>query len=94
MLKIVILIARIVNIYPLSYIINLSRSKKNKINPNMQHLMVFSGLRGAMAFALAIRNTSTQARRLILTTTSCIVIFTVIVCGGMTNQVIKWLQIR
>lgn len=60
----------------------------------MQHLMVFSGLRGAMAFALAMRNTSTQARKLILTTTSIIVIVTVIGCGGFTNKMIEWLDIR
>jgi sodium/hydrogen exchanger-like protein 6/7 len=60
----------------------------------MQHLMVFSGLRGAMAFALAIRNTSTQARKLILTTTSIIVISTVILCGGLTSKMLSWLGIR
>ena len=91
---IAIILARAVNIYPLAFIINLSRSRRNKIDKKMQNLMVFSGLRGAMAFALAIRNTSTQARRLILTTTSIIVITTVILCGGMTNQVIKWLEIN
>jgi sodium/hydrogen exchanger-like protein 6/7 len=60
----------------------------------MQHLMVFSGLRGAMAFALAIRNTSTQARKLILTTTSIIVILTVILCGGLTSKMLSWLGIK
>ena len=60
----------------------------------MQHLMFFSGLRGAMAFALAIRNTSTQARKLILTTTSIIVIATVILCGGLTSSMLEWLKIN
>lgn len=59
----------------------------------MQHFMVFSGLRGAMAFALAIRNTSTQARKLILTTTSVIVIITVIFCGGLTNKMMSFLRL-
>lgn len=89
-----IIIARAFNIYLLSFLINITRSKKNKIEYNMQHLMVFSGLRGAMAFALAIRNTSSQARKLILTTTSIIVILTVIICGGLTNKLIIWLQIK
>jgi sodium/hydrogen exchanger-like protein 6/7 len=61
---------------------------------NMQHMMFFSGLRGAMAFALAIRNTSTKARQLILTTTSIIVIVTVIFCGGLTNKMLTWLKIK
>lgn len=91
---IAILLARAVNIYPLAFLINLSRSKKNKIELNMQHLMFFSGLRGAMAFALAIRNTSSQARRLILTTTLVIVIITVILCGGLTSKMLVWLKIR
>ena len=90
---IAIIIARAVNIYPLSFLINLSRSPKSKVEKNMQHLMVFSGLRGAMAFALAIRNTSTKARKLILTTTSVIVILTVIICGGLTSKMLSWLGI-
>ncbi len=90
---IAVILARAINIYPLSYVINLSRSKKNKIDMGMQHFLVFSGLRGAMAFALAIRNTSTQARQLILTTTSVIVIITVIFCGGMTNNMMSFLKL-
>ncbi len=89
-----IVFARAINIYPLAFVINLSRSQKNKIELNMQHLMFFSGLRGAMAFALAMRNTSTQARKLILTTTSIIVISTVILCGGLTSKMLIWLKIR
>ncbi|KAG7154551.1 Sodium/hydrogen exchanger 7-like [Homarus americanus] len=49
--------------------------------------------RGAIAFALAIRNTSSDARKSILTTTSLIVIVTVILCGGFTTQVLSWLGI-
>lgn len=52
-----------------------------------------SGLRGAIAFALAIRNTSSDARKSILTTTSLIVIVTVVLCGGLTTQVLSWLGI-
>jgi len=52
------------------------------------------GLRGAIAFALAIRNTSTDARRAILSTTLIVVIVTVILFGGFTTQVLLWLKIR
>lgn len=89
-----IVLARAVNVYPLAFLVNLSRSRGNKIDLNMQHLLFFSGLRGAMAFALAMRNTSTQARQLILTTTSIIVVVTVIVCGGLTNKMLYWLKIK
>lgn len=52
-----------------------------------------AGLRGAMSFALAIRNTVSEARQAMLTTTSLIVIFTVIVQGGATMQLLSWFKI-
>uniref|UniRef100_A0A915JIM8 Cation/H+ exchanger domain-containing protein n=1 Tax=Romanomermis culicivorax TaxID=13658 RepID=A0A915JIM8_ROMCU len=53
-----------------------------------------TGLRGAVAFALAIRNTATPERRIVYTTTSLIAIFTVLVNGGLTSQMIQWLKIK
>lgn len=52
------------------------------------------GLRGAIAFALAIRNTSDDARKVMFSTTLVIVIATVISCGGLTTQMLLWLKIR
>ena len=60
-----IIVGRAVNIYPLSFLLNLGR--KSKITWNFQHMLFLSGLRGAIAFALAIRNTLTDARQMILT---------------------------
>jgi len=57
-------------------------------------LLLYQGLRGAMAFALAMRNTSTKARQTILSATLIIVIVTVIFCGGFTTLVLQWLKIR
>jgi len=57
-------------------------------------IVMLQGLRGAVAFALAIRNTSTDALRITLTTTLIVVIATVILCGGFTTQVLQWLRIR
>merc|ERR1719370_2803291 len=54
---------------------------------------MFSGLRGAIAFALAIRNTITESRQMILSTTLIIVIFTVIINGGCSMTVLKYLGI-
>lgn len=88
------MIGRLLNIYPLSLLINLTRSGPRKIKMKSQHLMFFSGLRGAMAFALAIRNTTNDARQLILTTTSIIVISTVVLNGGLTKKMIDWLKIE
>ena len=55
---------------------------------------VYAGLRGAIAFALAIRNTDDDQMRLIFSTTLVIVITTVVVCGGLTTQMLEWLKIR
>lgn len=46
-----------------------------------------------MSFALAIRNTVSEARQAMLTTTSLIVIFTVIIQGGSTMQLLSLFKI-
>ena len=86
-----IAVARALNIYPLSFILNVGR--KTRIPMNYQHMLWFSGLRGAMAFALAMQNTMTEARQMFLTTTSLISIITVIFCGGLTDPLLSLLKI-
>ena len=88
---IAIAVARAINIYPLSFFLNLGR--KHRIPINYQHMLWFSGLRGAMAFALAIQNTMTTARQMFLTTTSLITIVTVIFCGGLTSPLLTLLRV-
>jgi len=46
-----------------------------------------------MSFALAIRNTVSDARQTMLTATSLIVIFTVVIQGGAANFLLNWLKI-
>ncbi|XP_051881852.1 sodium/hydrogen exchanger 7 isoform X2 [Pristis pectinata] len=89
---IAVLLGRAANIYPLSFFLNLGR--KHKIGWNFQHMMMIAGLRGAMAFALAIRDTATYARQMMFTTTLLIVFFTVWVFGGGTTPTLSWLRIR
>ncbi|XP_043202924.1 sodium/hydrogen exchanger 7-like isoform X3 [Amphibalanus amphitrite] len=83
-------VGRLLNIYPLSWLLNLRRNPK--IPLNFQHMMFLAGLRGAIAFALAIRNTYSVGRQTILTATSIIVAVTV-VYGGLTTQLLLWLGI-
>ncbi|XP_065056050.1 sodium/hydrogen exchanger 9-like [Rhopilema esculentum] len=85
-------ISRLFNIYPLSFILNLQRKKK--IPWNFQHMLFFAGLRGAVAFALAIRNTSSIPRQLMLTTVLVIVLATVIFNGSLTLRALQFLDIR
>ncbi|KAM6414128.1 sodium/hydrogen exchanger 9 [Rhynochetos jubatus] len=87
-----VFVARSCNIYPLSFLLNLGR--KQKIPRNFQHMMMFSGLRGAIAFALAIRDTESQPKQMMFTTALLIVFFTVWVFGGGTTPMLTWLQIR
>jgi len=84
-------VARAANIYPLSFLLNLGRTQK--IPVKYQHMLWFAGLRGAMAFALALRNTVTEVRQLFFTTTCVITITTVIINGGLTVPVLTFLQI-
>ncbi|CAF0875319.1 unnamed protein product [Rotaria sp. Silwood1] len=87
-----IALARILCVVFLSFLLNLTR--KDPISWRWQMMIIFSGLRGAFAFALAIRNVSTEARSLMYTTTSIIVILTVIFNGTLTAPVLKLLKIR
>ena len=50
----IVLFSRTFNIYPLTALINLRRSPEAKIDKRFQFVMWFSGLRGAIAFALAL----------------------------------------
>ncbi|CAF1274709.1 unnamed protein product [Didymodactylos carnosus] len=89
---IAIAVARIVIVVLLSFLLNFTRKKS--ISWRWQFIIIFAGLRGAVAFALAIRNVSTGARSLMYTTTSVIVILTVMFNGTLTAPVLRWLKIR
>lgn len=79
------LLARACNIFGLTPLIN--RGRKRKITRNVQLVMWYSGLRGAIAFALALDTKSPNAY-LIETTTLGIVIVTTLCFGGPTLAVL------
>ena len=105
------LLGRALNIFPLSWVANLCRSRSSqdsgmsshsnssrgsnnsvssrgrKISLKMQCVLWFAGLRGAIAFALAM-NMPGPNREVYATVTLTICIFTTVVCGGLTDRML------
>ncbi|XP_064639883.1 sodium/hydrogen exchanger 8-like isoform X2 [Lineus longissimus] len=87
------LIGRAMNIFPLSFILNYFR--EHKITRRMQFIMWFSGLRGAIAFALSLHlEFESEKRHILVTSTLIIVLFTVLFLGGSTMPLMKILPKR
>lgn len=86
------LIGRACNIFPLAHMVN--RFREHKITNKMQFVMWFSGLRGAISYALSLHSgfSSEESRRVIITTTLIIVLFTTLVFGGSTMPLLKYLS--
>ncbi|KAI6204584.1 Sodium/hydrogen exchanger [Aphelenchoides besseyi] len=84
--------SRALFVYPLCALLNIKR--RPPIPKNHQHMLVFAGLRGAVPFALASRNTATSHRQIMQSTTSLIVLLTVLVNGGLANWMIERLGIK
>ncbi|XP_068565982.1 sodium/hydrogen exchanger 9-like [Cebidichthys violaceus] len=87
-----IFVSRACSIYPCSFLLNLGRT--TKIPRTFQHFMMFAGFRGAVAFSLAIRDTSTEVRGTIFTTTLLLVGFTIWVLGTAADPMLRRLNIR
>ena len=72
--------------------------KQDAIPWSHQVLIWFSGLRGAVAFALGVTflelpNFTKQVKGIIFGTTVMVVVLTVLILGGLTPYMIKWLGI-
>ena len=78
---------RLLNVFPLSFLSNATRSLK--IPLRMQCVIWFAGLRGAIAFALS-QNMPGPHKDVYETTTLSIVMFTTLVCGGLTEPVLRY----
>ncbi|MEJ1279118.1 solute carrier family 9 (sodium/hydrogen exchanger) member 8 [Cricetulus griseus] len=91
---VLVLFGRAVNIFPLSYLLNFFRD--HKITPKMMFIMWFSGLRGAIPYALSLHLglESMEKRQLIGTTTIVIVLFTILLLGGSTMPLIRLVDIE
>ncbi|XP_055837488.1 sodium/hydrogen exchanger 8 [Episyrphus balteatus] len=86
------LIGRACNIFPLAFLVN--KFREHKINSKMQFIMWFSGLRGAISYALSLHLelSSDETRHVIITATLIIVLFTTLVLGGSTMPLMKYLK--
>eukprot|EP00055_Hartaetosiga_balthica_P012116 m.57927 g.57927 ORF g.57927 m.57927 type:complete len:530 (-) comp7841_c0_seq4:80-1669(-) len=91
------MLGRALNIFPLAYWINSGRASPEKsITFRMQIVMWFSGLRGAIAFALVSdlegSDFSEGTQKVLMSTTLVIILFTIIVFGGSTWPMLNWLR--
>ena len=85
-------LARAVVVPPLCCIANLWRGRKRSLTLNESIFLVFAGLRGAIAFALA-RNADSAHRRTLVAATTTVILFTTFVLGGLTRPILSWLRL-
>ncbi|XP_059053884.1 sodium/hydrogen exchanger 8 [Achroia grisella] len=85
------LLGRAANIFPLALLCN--KFREHKITKKMMFIMWFSGLRGAISYALSLHlGFSDETRHVIITTTLIIVLFTTLFLGGSTMPLLKFLR--
>lgn len=85
------LIGRACNIFPLAFLVN--RFREHQITRKMMFIMWFSGLRGAISYALSLHlNFSDETRHVIITTTLIIVLCTTLFMGGSTMPLLKFME--
>ncbi|CAK9797312.1 Sodium/hydrogen exchanger 8, partial [Anthophora quadrimaculata] len=85
------LIGRAANIFPLAFLVN--RFREHQITKKMMFIMWFSGLRGAISYALSLHlDFSDETRHVIITTTLIIVLFTTLIFGGSTMPLLKFMR--
>lgn len=86
---------RFLSIFILTFVANKFMQSLRRINLGEQLIMAYGGLRGAIAFSLAVTlDSSLPHYTLFVTTTLFIVIFTVFFLGSTTKPMIKWLNIQ
>lgn len=95
------LIGRALHIYPGSWCVNQIRIKRGEseriIKPGFMHMLFFSGLRGAVAFALSlgtVEELGDESGQIIISATVFMVVFTVLAFGGTTFTMLKALKLR
>jgi len=85
------LVGRMLNVFPLAFLLNLGRH--DRIPGSHQCIMWLSGLRGAIAYALAVQFPSHLVQE-VTNTTAIIVVFTILVLGGSTRPALRLLKVE
>ncbi|XP_024021472.1 sodium/hydrogen exchanger 6 isoform X2 [Morus notabilis] len=91
-----IIVARAANVFSCAYLVNLVRPAHRQIPLKHQKALWYSGLRGAMAFALALQSVHDLPEghgQTIFTATTAIVVLTVLLIGGSTGTMLEALQV-
>lgn len=91
-----IIVARAANVFSCAYLVNLVRPVNRKIPIKHQKALWYSGLRGAMAFALALQSVHDLPDghgQTIFTATTAIVVLTVLLIGGSTGTMLEALEV-
>ena len=81
-----LVVSRTISVVATTLLVNIFR--EDKIATSYQIIMSFSGLRGAVAFYLAL-NVSSEYKNLIVTTTIGLIIITIVWFGGTTTCLLK-----
>ncbi|OVA10909.1 Na+/H+ exchanger [Macleaya cordata] len=94
--SIVSLLAEAANVFSCAYLVNLVRPANRQIPSKHQKALWYTGLRGAMAFALALQSVHDLPEghgQTIFTATTAIVVLTVLLIGGSTGTMLEALQV-
>eukprot|EP01083_Nonionella_stella_P039235 106713_1 len=83
---------RALSVFPLAFMLNMGR--KHRLPWKHQIVLWYSGLRGPVAYALAVAtpDDGTDASNIIVTTTIFIVAFTTLMLGGLAFPFLKWIK--
>ena len=88
-------IARALNIFTVTWFVNKTRSANTKIGIKMQIVMWISGLRGAMAYALALKSyVELEAGGVILIDTLIYSLITILIIGSALNPFLEKMEVK
>jgi sodium/hydrogen exchanger 8 len=88
------LVGRALSVFPLAFLLNFGR--KHRLPFKHQIILWFSGLRGPVAYALAVATPADEVHpsdnNLIITTTIFVVAATTFILGGLSYPFLHWLR--